>query len=110
MTITKYRGDTAPDKYIVTDTQAKTAVNIVGCILKLTVDTRCNPTDTSTQLFSVTGVITNPTAGEVEFSLNSTQANHVGYFYYDISLQDSNGFKRTLDKGNFEMIQDIDKS
>lgn len=109
MSITRYRGDTAPDQFTITRDNA--AVSIAGCSFKLTVNPEKNPVDDTDQLFSVTGTITSAVAGEVEFSPNSTQADQVpGRYYYDVEMTDGVGAIRTVVKGVYRFVQDITKA
>lgn len=87
------------------------AVNITGCTFKLTVNSEKDPTDITTQLFTVTGTITNATGGEVEFAPSSLQADQApGRYYYDVQMTDGTGAIRTAAKGVYRFIQDITKA
>jgi hypothetical protein len=109
MQITRTRGDTVPDGFTVTNPATGSIVNLTGCTLKLTVSSNPNPTDSSTQLFQLQGVINDPTSGVVEFTPTAAQANNVGYFYYDIEMTDSYGRVMTLTKDTYVLTQDITK-
>lgn len=108
-TITRFRGDTAADQFTVKRDGA--AVDITGCSFKLTVNSEQNPTDTSTQLFSISGVITSAVNGEVDFSPTSLEADQApGDYFYDIQMTDGTGAKQTIEKGRYRFKQDITKS
>lgn len=106
-TITRIRGDTYADRFLVSVSGA--AVDLTGCSLKLTLNTVRNPEDTSTQVYQLDGIISLPSSGIVEFAPSTLQADQVGYFYYDIQMSDSNGIIRTLVTGMYEYVQDITK-
>lgn len=108
-TITRYRGDTAADRFTIQRDGA--ALNITGWTFALTVNSEKDPVGTSTQLFTVAGVITSATAGQVQFSPDATQADQTpGDYYYDVQGVDPNGAKVTVDKGRYRFKQDITKS
>lgn len=108
MKIERYRGDTAADSITITY-RSGTVIDLTGCTVILTVNSELNPTDTANQVFSLTGTSPDPTNGIVLFYPDSTQADHVGVYYYDIQLTDSSGYKRTVAKDTYLFIQDISK-
>lgn len=86
------------------------ALDITGGTFELAVDTLAKPTDNSTSLFIVTGVIVNATQGQVSFQPSSSQLNlEPKTYYYDIQMLLA-GSKRTLLKGKFIVQQDINKN
>lgn len=107
MQIERRRGDTAP--ITATITANKKPVNIAGCSFKLTVNSMMSPTDESTQILQLVGVIADEEAGTLEFPFSDEQADNVGFFYYDIEMIDSYGKKHTLDCDSFVLRQDITK-
>jgi hypothetical protein len=108
MGITRYRGDTAPDQFTIKRDNA--AVNIAGCSFKLTVNSEKDPTNSLSQLFSLTGSITSAPLGYVEFAPNATQADQLpGRYYYDVQMTDASGAIRTVSKGSYRFLQDITK-
>lgn len=110
MQIVRTRGDTAPDVFTVTtNNRAKALVNLAGCSFKMTLSTVADPVDVSTQLYQLDGVIPEPATGKVEFAPTVEQADHVGYFYYDIQMTDSFGDIITLAAGSYLYKQDITK-
>lgn len=109
MTITRYRGDTFTDRFLVTNETTGDVVNLTGCTLYFTLNSESEPSDTSLQIYQLTGSVADPTSGVVEFGPNSTQVDRVGIFYYDIELIDANSKVRTLDKGTYVYKQDITK-
>lgn len=108
MNIERFRGDTKPFSLLLSDSGSP--LNLTGCSVKLTVNKQSNPTDTSMQVFQLTGALSGtPTDGVVEFSLTDTQADNVGHFYFDVEVVDAQTKKFTVAKGVFQFQQDITK-
>lgn len=106
--INRIRGDTYADRFLVEAEGVQ--ADISGCSFKLTLNAQRNPTDTSEELYQLTGVVTTPTSGVVEFAPSASQADQVGLFYYDVQMVDSNGIKRTLVKDVYVYEEDITKN
>lgn len=107
--ITRYRGDTAPDQFTVTQDGA--AVNITGYSFKLTVNSDEDPTDATNQKFSLTGTVTSGVDGYVEFAPTALEADQApGVYYYDVQMTDGSGNIRTVAKGRYRFKQDITKA
>lgn len=105
------RGDTFAFSFSLTDSETEAPIDITGYSFLLTVDTLENPPDATTNLFSLTGVLTNPTGGVVQFSLSALQADQApDTYYYDVQMVDGVGGKRTVAKGEFLIEQDITKA
>jgi hypothetical protein len=104
----RYRGDTYADRLVITDATGA-PVNITGYTFKLTLDTRTSPSDASTQVYQLVGVITDAVNGVVEFTPNDTQANLVGFYYFDVQMVDGQNRKRTIKRGRYIYTQDITK-
>lgn len=109
MKITRYRGDTDPISMTITNNSTGSPANLTGSTVKLTTNTKANPTDSSTVLFQLTGISSDPLTGVVEFMLSDTDADKVGTFYYDVELTKNDGKKSTIVKGVIEFTQDITK-
>lgn len=107
MGLERMRGDTYADRFAITN--GGTPVNLAGCTIKMTVCSVRNPTNTSTDLFELTGVVDAPATGVVYFFPDASMTNRVGLFYYDIQLTDANGIIRTLVKDTYTLTQDITK-
>lgn len=103
--ITRYRGDTQPLTLSVT-----ASGGISGWTFTLTIDENKNPTGASTNELQLSGTVTSSTAsgGEVEFRPTEAEADLLGTFYYDVEADDGT-YKRTLEKGTIEFLQDITK-
>lgn len=109
MNIKRSRGDTFPIEIAVTNS-AGTAVDVTGFSFVLTVDPENDPTSSAANLFQLTGVITDASAGEVQFVPSPAQADQTPEIYfYDIQMTDGSGRIRTIASGRFEVVQDITK-
>jgi len=107
--ISRYRGDTIPDKWIIEDENGVPR-DLTGCSAVLTVNRVKNPTSTATQLFQVNATVTAPTTGVAQFFLTSLEADQVpGKYYYDVQLTDADGLVSTIEKGVYRFVQDISK-
>ena len=107
--ITRYRGDTAPDRFTVTDTDG-TALNVTGYSFIMTIDERLNPPDETTQIAQITGDLVTPSSGIIEFAPTSGDADQEpGTYYYDIQMTDGDGKLTTLAKDEYIFTQDITK-
>ena len=108
-TIYRYRGDTAPDRVTVRDTDGE-IVNITDYTFLLTVNSNKAPSGTSGQVMQVAGVITNAAGGTVVFSPTAQQADILpGKYYYDVQMTDSDGMILTILFGAYIIRQDITK-
>lgn len=107
MQIKRKRGDTYPDK--LTISVGGDIANLTGCSVKMTLNTKKNPPDNTTEVYQIDGMITDPINGVVEFAPTALQADQVGSFYYDIQLTDASGLIRTIVSGIYEYSQDITK-
>lgn len=107
--ITRKRGDTYADEFIIKSKATGAAINITGYTFTLTVDPESAPEDASNNLFSLTGTILDAAAGRVEFAPTALQADHVGKFFYDVQMVDGAGRKRTIVSAQYNFVQDIGK-
>ena len=83
--IYRKRGDTYPVKLTVQN-DAGVPQDITGKTFALTASMIENPPDDSTELFQLTGSITDAAAGEVEFPMSAEQADNVGDFFFDVEM------------------------
>ncbi len=109
MQITRFRGDTSSDEFSIYNNTTGAPANLTGSSLVLTINSVLNPTDASQQLFQMTGNVSDPTTGVVDFTPTLLQANNLGTYYFDIQLTDNAGVIRTLVKDVYEFVQDITK-
>lgn len=108
--IERYRGDTAADEWTITDSSGA-AIDIAGFSFILTVNTLENPPDNSTELYSISGNITDAINGKVEFAPSALNADQKAFvYYYDLQMTDTGGRLKTIDKGTYTYNQDITKS
>lgn len=107
--ITHYRGDTVPITGVVK--LSALPLDVTGCSFVLTVDPSKTPIDATSNLFSLTGTLVSPLAGEIEFPITAVQADQTpAVYYYDIQLLDALGRKRTIALDKFVFKQDITKA
>lgn len=107
--ITRYRGDTAADEVTIKNSSG-VVVDITGFTFIMSVNTLENPPDATSELYSVTGTVTVPAAGQVEFvpsALNADQ--YPATYYYDIQMLDAALRIKTIAKGKYTYTQDITK-
>lgn len=108
--ITRKRGDTYADEFIIKSTATDTPINITGYSFTLTVDPEKAPTSAANNLYSLTGVVVDAANGRVEFAPTALQADHVGKYFYDVQMTDGAGRKRTIVSGKYTYTQDITKA
>ncbi|MFM7009124.1 MAG: hypothetical protein ACKO0Z_07280 [Betaproteobacteria bacterium] len=107
--ITRYRGDTTPDKWIIEDENGNLR-DLTGCSAVLTVNRLKNPPSSATQVFQIVATVTAPTTGVVQFYPTSIEADQApGKYYYDVQLTDADGLVSTIEKGVYRFLQDISK-
>jgi hypothetical protein len=107
--ITRRRGDTYADEFVIRSKSTGQPLNITGYTFTLTLDAEKAPAGTATNVYQLTGVIVDAAAGRVEFAPSEAQANHVGTFYYDVQMVDGAGRKRTVVSDKYKYAQDITK-
>lgn len=107
--LTRRRGDSYADEFIIKDRDTGLAIDITGCTFVMTVDPAKEPSDALNNLFTVSGTILDAVNGRVEFAPTATQTDHVGQFYYDIQMTDGAGRKRTVVLAKYKLTQDISK-
>lgn len=103
------RGDTKPFTFVLQDSSG-TVIDITGRTYLLSVDTREEPDDVSTQLFQLTGVVAVGTDGRVTFTLSVPQSDQTpSEYFYDVQETDTGGFTKTIVKSTYTVAQDITK-
>lgn len=107
--IIRRRGDTYPYVIQVVDKCSGDALDITGYSFRLVVDPAKEPVNSTNNIWDVTGVITGPTTGIVEFTPSTGEADNQGDFYYDIEMVDTGSKIRTIEYGKFILKQDIAK-
>ncbi len=106
------RGDSFADEFVLfTDAAKTTPLVITGFSFILTVDPSEAPADASSNLFAITGTITDATNGKVEFAPTAGQTDVTPKLYfYDIQMTDGSGAIRTIVVGDYDITQDITKT
>lgn len=110
------RGDTAPDKINVLDPDNTTdPLDITGYSYTMTVNTERDPDPgppvIGTEVVQISGTITDPGNGEVEFFWSALNANQSPETYwYDIQQTDASGRIKTIAKNKYIIFQDITKT
>ena len=108
--IQRLRADTYPIRFALKQADAVTPLDITGYTFLLTVDLAEDPPDATNNLFQVTGTLTDPVNGVVDFFLSDTDSDQTpGDYFYDAQLKDTAGKRRTFCRGSFQFEQDITK-
>lgn len=107
--ITRKRGDTYADEFIIKSSTTKLPINLTGYTFLLTLDPVKAPADATNNVYQLTGTILSAPDGRVEFAPSALQADRVGTFYFDVQMVDGVGRKRTVDSGKYKYEQDITK-
>lgn len=101
------RGDSDAKGFVVQDSDGA-ALDISGFTFRLTVNTEKDP-DPGTELFTVSGVITDAANGRVAFAPTAVDTDQApGKYYYDVE-QTAAGLVSTIIKGVARIVQDISK-
>lgn len=107
--ITRKRGDTYGDEFIIMDDQG-VVVDITGYTFTMAVDPSRAPADSSNNLYQLTGTILDAVNGIVEFAPTVEQANQTpGVYWYDLQQVDAAGRIKTIITGKYIYEQDITK-
>lgn len=102
----RFRGDTYADQFVVIDDRTGLPVNLTGCVLKLSIaESDCS--GVKTPVYTLFGSFDNIANGEVSFAPTEDQANRVGFYKYDVEMDDGKGVVRTLIKNSYVYLQDI---
>ena len=107
-TITRKRGDDYSIFLYLTD-EDNEKLNITGATFILSTTPKRAAADANYG-FQITGAIVGlASQGVVEFVFDSSAADNLGKFYYDIEMLDAGGKTRTVDDGTIIFNQDIGK-
>lgn len=107
-----YRGDTAAItlEFVQAEDTDEPYV-LTGLTLTITANTERNPTTATAELWSVAMTIVSATLGTASFTLTAAQADMTpGTYYFDVESVDGSSKIKTLYKGSFIVLQDINKA
>lgn len=110
MKITRKRGDTYADEFLVKSKATGLPINITGYTFVMTLDSNSAPTSSASNLYQLTGTILDAAAGRVEFAPSALQADRLGSFFYDVQMIDGATRKRTIEHDAYIYTQDISKN
>lgn len=107
--IERFRGDTAADEWTIQNSSG-VAIDIAGFTFILTVNSVKNPPDNTTELYNLSGSITDALNGVVEFTPSAVQADQKpATYYYDVQMTDTGARIKTIDNGEYVYKQDVTK-
>ena len=101
MKLSRTRGDTYGDGFVIVSATTGQPINITGYTFLLLLDTLKSPVGNATNIYQLAGVILNAAEGKVEFAPTAEQANLLGSYYYDIQMIDGTGRKRTISSDQY---------
>lgn len=107
--IFRKRGDTYPIQFKLLDKETELAFILSQYTFIMTVDPDRNPETDVNNIFSLAGVLVDPSEGLLEFRPAEIDVDHVGRFWYDVEMTDNEGKVRTIIKAKFQLGQDITK-
>lgn len=82
--------------------------DITGYSYVFHVDTRQNPSDASTIVFSVIGTLDDPANGLFSFPMTTTESDQTpGVFYYRVVETDPTAAEETIAAGEWKLLEDI---
>ena len=86
-------------------------MNLTGLTLEIAANANENPFDTTGHIFVKTMTLVNASNGKASFALAAGDWGGIspGEYFFDIQATDGGGAVETLGKGNFEIVQDINK-
>lgn len=105
--ICRKRGDTFTIEITVTNKTTGAVEDVTGNSFTLSVSPEDSPTAPLYE-FQSTGVIVDAANGRVDFPISVSDADRVGFFFFDIEML-GGGLKTTIMGGTFEFTQDITK-
>lgn len=101
------RGDNKTIELTLTDSLAA-PIDITGLTLLLSVHNNQEPVDLTTQLFVLTGNVTDGPNGKVEFKPTTTQAKQIpDEYFYDIQLTLSDSTRLSVVVGTWTYVFDF---
>lgn len=110
MIITRKRGDTYADEFIIKSKETGLPLNITGYSFLMVLDPESSPATSANNLYQIVGSVINGPAGLVEFAPSALQADQLGAYFFDIQMIDGAGRKRTIESDSYIYKQDITKA
>jgi len=108
--IFRFRGDTIPEPFLLTNPDGSIPDITTGYTFQFTLCPFENPATGAGNLFEVAGVVTDGPAGLFEFPFTAEQMDlEPAVYFYDVTVVDPSGGKKTLEKGRLEITQDLNK-
>lgn len=109
LAIQRFRGDTVPDVFNPVDDEGN-FLDPTGFTFKLTIDSREEPTDTSTQILELIGTLVGSPI-TIQFAPTAVQADITpDDYFYDLQTIDGGGQIKTSIKDDYTILQDITKA
>jgi len=110
--IERKRGDSYADVFVLSSRETGQILNLSGySTFLLTLDTRKDPPDTTTQVYQLAGQVVGPQAdGKVQFAPTPAQADRIGRFFFDLQVTEPGGAIRTVLAARYTYRQDITKA
>lgn len=107
----RFRGDTYKHLVQVMSNQTNLPMDITGCDFIWTIDPNPDPTDNTTKVLEMVGVIEDAPSGQVSFAPVDASAADVApdTYFYNVQMTDAGGAIRTIMYGKYTIKQDIPK-
>jgi hypothetical protein len=108
ITISRTKGDTYAEEFTVKDS-AGAAIDVTGFSFLLSVDPNPDPSDDTTRLFQITGVLVDAANGRISFAPSALQADQLepDTYFFDIQQTDGASAVRTIAKGEYIVLPQI---
>lgn len=105
--IIRYRGDTYADSFFVFNDRTGDMIDLAGCVLRMTLATKRVPKNAEDIVYTLNGAVDPFEIGKVYFTPTESQADRVGFYWYEIELREPNGTVRTVLSAKYVYKQDI---
>ena len=107
--ITRYRGDTGMDQFILTDEDGAVVDITTGYSFIFTLNRDENPIDNTDRIYALTGAVVDGPNGVFGFTPTAEQADQDPAFYwYDVQVTGPSNID-TVEKDVYRYVQDITK-
>lgn len=106
--IVRYRGDTAPDQFVLTDADGEVIDISSGYEFKLTLNMTEDPTDDTDMVVSISGTVNDGPNGVYEFPWTEEQADQPNMLcWYDVQVTDPSDGIKTVEKALYQFSGDL---